>query len=100
NDSEVWVGGLTAEDGNVIAGNSQSGIYIDNERQNTDIFIINNYIGMVDDTTPEPNFKHGIEVIKSAGIMNIGGDYVTQGNLIAGNKNLGVYITESNTTFI
>ena len=97
---QVWIGGLTAEDGNVIAGNSQSGIYIDNGKQNTSVVILNNYIGMVDDTTPEPNYKHGIEVVKSAGGLNIGGDYLTQGNLIAGNKNLGVYIAESNTAAI
>ncbi|HOZ37578.1 MAG TPA: right-handed parallel beta-helix repeat-containing protein [Anaerolineaceae bacterium] len=99
-DCQVWIGGLTAEDGNVIAGNSQSGIYIDNEKQNTDIIILNNYIGMVDDTTPEFNNRHGIEVVKSAGILNIGGDYLTQGNLIAGNKMLGVSIAESNTASI
>ncbi len=99
-DSQVWIGGLTAEDGNVIAGNSQSGIYIDNEKQNTAIIILNNYIGMVDDTTPEFNNRHGIEVVKSAGGLNIGGDYSTQGNLIAGNKMLGVSIAESNTSLI
>ncbi len=99
-DCQVWIGGQTAEDGNVIAGNSQSGIYIDNEKQNTDIIILNNYIGMVDDTTPEFNNRHGIEVVKSAGILNIGGDYLTQGNLIAGNKMLGVSIAESNTASI
>ena len=99
-DCQVWIGGLNAEDGNVIAGNSQSGIYIDNEKQNTDIIILNNYIGMVDDTTPEFNNRHGIEVVKSAGGLNIGGDYLTQGNLIAGNKMLGVSIAESNTALI
>ena len=99
-DCQVWIGGLTAEDGNVIAGNSQSGIYIDNEKQNTDIIILNNYIGMVDDTTPEFNNRHGIEVVKSAGGLNIGGDYLTQGNLIAGNKMLGVSIAESNSASI
>ena len=97
---EVWIGGLSAEDGNVIAGNSQSGIYIENENPNTDIFILNNFIGMVDDTTPVFNNRHGIEVIKSAGMLNIGGDYLTQGNLIAGNNNLGIYIAESNTAAI
>ncbi len=99
-DSEVWIGGLNAEDGNIIAGNSQSGIYIDNDEQTTDIFILNNFIGMVDDTTPVFNNRHGIEVIKSAGMLNIGGDYLTQGNLIAGNNNLGIYIAESNTAAI
>ena len=99
-DCQVWIGGLNAEDGNVIAGNSQSGIYIDNEKQNTDIIILNNYIGMVDDTTPEFNNRHGIEVVKSAGGLNIGGDYLTQGNLIAGNKMLGVSIAESNSASI
>ncbi len=84
----------------MIAGNSQSGIYIDNEKQNTAIIILNNYIGMVDDTTPEFNNRHGIEVVKSAGGLNIGGDYSTQGNLIAGNKMLGVSIAESNTALI
>jgi len=98
--SEVWIGGLSAEDGNVIAGNSQSGIYIENDEQTTDIIILNNYIGMVDDTTPMFNNKHGIEVVKSAGGLNIGGDYSTQGNLIAGNKMLGVSIAESNTALI
>ncbi len=92
---EVWIGGNNAEDGNVIAGNAQSGLYIENTNQNTDIFVFNNYIGMVDDTTPEPNNNHGIEVIKSSGILNIGGDYLTQGNLISANKNIGVYIAES-----
>lgn len=93
--NQVWVGGYNAEDGNVIAGNYLSGIYIENENPNTDIVIFNNYIGMVDDTTPEPNITNGITVIKNSGILNIGGDYLTQGNLIAGNQNFGIYIEES-----
>jgi hypothetical protein len=97
---EVWIGGNSAEEGNVIAGNNLSGIYVENENLNTDIFILNNYIGMVDDTSAEPNSNHGIEVVKSAGILNIGEDYLTQGNLIAGNENLGVYIGESNSASI
>ena len=55
---------------------------------------------MVDDTTSEFNNRHGIEVVKSAGRLNIGGDYVTQGNLIAGNNMLGVSIAESNSASI
>jgi len=97
---EVWIGGNSAADGNVIAGNNLSGIYIENMNPNTDVVILNNFIGMVDDTTPEPNNNHGIEVVKSAGNLNIGGDYLTQGNLIAGNNNLGVYIAESNSASI
>lgn len=97
---QVWIGGNSAEDGNVIAGNSQSGIYIENTNPNTGIVIFNNYIGMVDDTTPEHNGNHGIEVVKSTGGLNIGGDYLTQGNLIAGNTNLGVFIAESNKAAI
>lgn len=97
---EVWIGGNSAEEGNVIAGNNLSGIYVENENLNTDIFILNNYIGMVDDTSAEPNSNHGIEAVKSVGILNIGGDYLTQGNLIAGNENLGVYIGESNSASI
>ncbi len=81
----------------MISGNYLSGIYIENENPNTDIVIFNNYIGMVDDTTPEPNITNGITVIKNSGILNIGGDYLTQGNLIAGNQNVGIYIEESIT---
>jgi len=96
----VWIGGPDAEDGNVIAGNSQSGIFINNEKFTTNVFILNNYIGMVDDTTPVYNSRHGIEVQKSLGVLNIGGDYLTQGNLIAGNQNVGVFIEESAATSI
>ncbi len=93
--NQVWIGGINAEDGNVIAGNFGSGITIENENAKTDITIFNNHIGMVDDTTPEPNITNGITVIKNSGILNIGGDYLTQGNLIAGNLNFGIYIEES-----
>ena len=98
--NQVWIGGNNAEDGNVIAGNFGSGIYIENENPNTDIIILNNYIGMVDDTTPVPNITNGITVIKNSGILIIGGDYLTQGNLIAGNQNVGVSIEESSYTAI
>lgn len=93
--NQVWIGGINAEDGNVIAGNFGSGITIENENAKTDITIFNNHIGMVDDTTPEPNITNGITVSKNSGILNIGGDYLTQGNLIAGNLNFGIYIEES-----
>jgi parallel beta-helix repeat protein len=96
----VWIGGLEAEDGNVIAGNFQSGIFIKNEKPTTNIVILNNYIGMVDDTTPVANNWHGIEVEKNLGVLNIGGDYLTQGNLIAGNGDTGILIQESASTSI
>jgi parallel beta-helix repeat protein len=96
----IWIGGHNAEDGNVIAGNGQSGVYIDNDKSTTYVNILNNYIGMIDDTTPVYNYKYGIEVIKSRGPLAIGGDYLTQGNLIAGNRNIGIYIEESSVASI
>jgi len=99
-DNTLFIGGDSAEDGNVIAGNGLSGIFIDNEKTNTQIVIRNNYIGMADDTTPAYNYKHGIEVESSLGRLNIGGDYLAHKNLIAGNKNVGIYIERSSTTFI
>jgi parallel beta-helix repeat protein len=96
----IWIGGLNAEDRNFIAGNGQSGIYIDNDKSTTYVNILNNYIGMIDDTTPVYNYKYGIEVIKSRGPLVIGGDYLTQGNLIAGNRNIGIYVEESSNASI
>ena len=99
-DCSLYIGGENPEDGNVIAGNGDSGIFIDNTQPNMDIFIQNNYIGMVDDTTPEYNYEHGIEVRNNLGILDIGGDYLTQGNLIAGNRKSGIYIQKSTYTSI
>jgi len=96
-DNLLWIGGDAIEKRNVIAGNGESGIYINNEDSDTEIVIRNNYIGMVDDTTPLGNYDHGIYVLKSLGRVIIGGDYLTQGNLISGNDDKGLYIRESNT---
>lgn len=96
----LWIGGDSIEKRNVIAGNGESGIYINNEDLDTEIVIRNNYIGMVDDTTPLGNYDHGIYILKSLGRVIIGGDYLTKGNLISGNNDKGLYIRESNNALI
>jgi hypothetical protein len=99
-DNNLFIGGDNAADGNVIAGNGLSGIYINNEKINTQIVIRNNYIGMADDTTSAYNYKHGIEVENSLGPLVIGGDYLAHKNLIAGNKDVGIYIERSSAATI
>jgi parallel beta-helix repeat protein len=99
-DHILFIGGDSAENGNVIAGNGLSGIFINNENFHTQIVIRNNYIGMADDTTSAYNYKHGIEVENSQCPLVIGGDFLAHKNLIAGNKDVGIYIERSSVATI
>ena len=97
------IGGVTANDRNVISGNTQSGIFITGAAsQNNDI--IGNYIG-VDSSgnAAMANGAHGVTLIAAANNNTIGTDGdgsndVAERNIISGNGISGVHITGSTTT--
>jgi hypothetical protein len=85
----VTIGGTNPGEGNVIAGNTVVGIYVDLAAETT---ILGNLIGIgPDGTTPRPNGT-GIWV-DSADDTDVGGRLPGSRNVISGNTNDGIYLT-------
>lgn len=89
------IGGTTSGQGNVISGNSQSGIHIQNA---DDTIIVNNTIGLNaagDDAKPN---ETGIKILKGDG-SRIGGTAASgSGNVISGNNDDGIYMDGDDVT--
>jgi parallel beta-helix repeat protein len=86
-------GDSTAGEGNLISGNTLGGIYFDN----SGTVIQGNFIGTdVTGYFPVPNTT-GVCVATSASGNTVGGSGTGQGNLISGNSEDGILITESST---
>ena len=86
---------------NLVSGNGQNGIMLDiltvngTDYGNSDTLIQGNMIGTdATGSTPVPNTLDGIMVIKSAN-TTIGGSTTGTGNLISGNTQTGIELTDS-----
>ncbi len=89
--SAVTIGGTGGAERNLISGNVY-GITVDGDN----VDIVNNLIGTnVSGTSAIANTSGGIEVWEHASGVTIGGGLVSQGNLISGNWDDGIYITEA-----
>jgi hypothetical protein len=84
----AFIGGSTAAAGNVISGNSSSGIRVENQAK--DVTIFGNFIGVAaDGTTPLANGE-GLQIQGGATNIAVGGIGDGEGNLIAFNDDPGV----------
>lgn len=88
--SDVVIGGTTAETRNIISGNVGNGVTLSGS--DTDISIIGNYIGVaVDGATVLANGGSGIEV-PGATSVTIGDGTVAGRNVIAGQSGSQIYV--------
>ena len=88
NSSAVTVGGTTSAAGNVISGNSHSGLYLNN---NTTVSVQNNILGLsADGKTKLANALDGIylNAQNNASIVN---------NTTSGNSHTGIHLYQSNS---
>jgi parallel beta-helix repeat protein len=96
NGSNNTVGGTTAAARNVISGNGEVGLWI-SVNCNSDV-VQGNYIGTdATGTVALPNAIDGVRIIGDAN-NTIGGTTTGAGNLISGNGNDGVLISDSGAT--
>ncbi|HKE56253.1 MAG TPA: C25 family cysteine peptidase, partial [Pyrinomonadaceae bacterium] len=90
------IGGTTTADRNVISGNTQNGIAIQNSAA-TGTLIVGNLIGRnAANTAAIPNAQNGIRI--DAPSTTIGGAAAGQGNTISGNTQAGVSIINAGST--
>ncbi len=84
--------------GNLISGNAAQGIAI-SQTGTTGNLIRGNHIGLnAAGTAALPNGYAGIAIYNLATNNTIGGTFAGAGNVISGNANQGIYITDSGTT--
>jgi hypothetical protein len=86
------IGGTTAVQANVIAGNEDSGVYMEGSGATTNR-ILGNYIGVLaDGDTARGNGGAGV-TIDGAASNDVGGSATGEGNVIGANLQYGVHIT-------
>jgi titin len=91
------IGGTAVGAGNVISGNTGSGVYI-YWSTSTGNEVLGNYIGTdVTGAADLGNSSHGVYIDKAPG-NTIGGTLAGAGNVISGNDRIGVYIRWSTST--
>jgi CSLREA domain-containing protein len=96
-DSEsVTIGGNTEASRNVIAGNGDNGVYMQ-DATTTNISVLGNYIGLASDGTALGNTSHGIDIIGDVSATSVGSTSTGGRNVISNNGGDGVYIDDSNT---
>ncbi len=91
------IGGDTAEQRNVISGNTRSGISIDGATGNT---ALRNFIGLnAAGSGAVPNGRRGVALTNNANSNTIGGGGF-DGNIISGNTQDGVYVSNASNNDI
>lgn len=89
------IGGTAAGEGNLISGNTQTGVTVQGTSAGTQV--LGNRIGTdVNGTTAVPNVGGGIRVIAPSTV--IGGTAAGSGNLVSGNGTHGILVTALSTT--
>jgi len=89
------IGKVSDAQKNILSGNSLSGVLIDGSNSNE---VKANYIGTnKNGNAALANGQYGIQIGNGAMYNVIGGDASSEGNLISGNNQYGVYILQSNT---
>lgn len=92
------VGGTAGVDGNIISGNSASGVFLTDAGTSGNA-IQGNYIG-TDATgrTAAPNGFEGLYIVGGASGNLIGGSAAGEGNVVSGNTYRGIYMYGPNTS--
>jgi CSLREA domain-containing protein len=91
------VGGDSAGERNIISGYFEYGVIISSSNTSQNV-IIGNYIGTDPSGSVEAPNNSGIMIGGGAHDNHIGGDSPGEGNLISGNNNTGIEISDSGTT--
>ncbi len=82
---------------NLISGNGENGVWIGGTGTNQNQ-VIGNYIGTTADGMQAlPNWHSGVSIPIGAWNNQIGGLQPGQGNVISGNKDYGIYISDAGT---
>ncbi len=93
--SGMTVGGTNAGAGNVISGNGSAGIHLLGVSNNV---VQGNFIGLnAAGTAAMPNADSGIYVVMGSSSNVIGGTVTGARNVISGNVNYGIYVSDSGT---
>ena len=91
----VIVGGTNAGAGNVISGNGSAGVYLLGVSNNV---VQGNYIGLnAGGTAAVPNADSGVYVVEGSSSNLIGGTTPAARNVISGNVNYGIYVSDVGT---
>jgi titin len=93
------VGGTTAGARNVISGNSYEGVLLGFSGTALNV-VEGDYIGTdYTGTKPLANGQDGVQIIGGAAYNTVGGTTAAARNVISGNAQHGVYITDSGTSY-
>jgi hypothetical protein len=92
------IGGTNASTRNVISGNSQYGVFI-TDSNTTGNVVLGNYIGTdASGLNAVHNGLSGVFIGNGSSGNTVGGTNVAARNVISGNLEYGIFITDSNTT--
>ena len=93
------IGGSVTGAGNLVSGNSETGIYIYGDGTDRNL-VSGNYVGTnATGTSSIPNSGSGVMISGGAKGSTIGGDGTGTGNLVSGNSEAGVYIYGEGTEY-
>ncbi|MDX2077306.1 MAG: right-handed parallel beta-helix repeat-containing protein [bacterium] len=85
-----------ADGGNIVSGNAEMGVLI---RSSNNITVQNNYIGLsLNGDFAIPNGLSGVGVSEGSNDVVIGGELGISGNVISGNTQIGIRISDEGTS--
>lgn len=92
------IGGAASGYRNVIGGNNYNGVWIGGAGTNGNV-VIGNYIGTrADGLGAVPNGQSGVSIPNGARNNRVGGAASGEGNLISGNHDFGIFISDAGTS--
>lgn len=95
NANDVFIGGLTADHGNLISGNRSDGVHVDGGTINR-VTIQGNIIGLTQTgDAPLGNGRHGVALVGTVTDAIVGGGVAGAENYISGNVGNGVFIGDA-----
>ena len=94
--SDVTIGGVDANQRNIITGAGGAGVYIENS---SSIDVVNNYIGINSDgSTANGNGGNGVVLTGTCTSCVVGGDLAAEGNVIASSSQSGISVAADGVT--
>jgi len=93
------IGGVLASERNVVSGNRDAGILITGKKSENNI-VLGNFIGLAESGQDTLSNKNGIVLSLDAKRNQIGDAPAGSGNVISGNRENGIYVTEADSNWI